>query len=98
MNLAGIQNIGGQTIQDNPTRVDGVSLVNGRSYTVVLRVRRNRVQAYLDNRLLSTYEGDGSDLRVLEEWNLDDTRALGIGAYNSATTFHSIRLRPHEAR
>jgi predicted Ser/Thr protein kinase len=92
--LAGIQNVGGLSVQENSTRADDVQLVNGRRYTMLVRVRRDRVTAYLDGRLLSTYQGDGSDLRVLQEWDLGDNQALGVGAFNAQTTFHTIRLRP----
>ena len=40
---------------DNPRTIQrestALSLVNGRPYTILLRVRRDRVLAYLDNRL-----------------------------------------------
>lgn len=92
-NLAGIQNIDGQDARANPTRTDNVSLVNGQTYTISLRVRRDRVEAFLDGKLLTTYLGDGSDLSYLGLWALPRP-SLGLGAYDSETTFHSVRLRP----
>ena len=52
--LAGFQNVGGKDLRQNSTRAENVTLVNGRKYTVELRVRRDRVDAYLDGKLLST--------------------------------------------
>jgi len=92
-NLGGIQNIDGQNIRTNATRVDNVVLENGRRYTAEVRVRRDQVQAFLDGQLLTTYEGDGSNLTLLELWSLPE-KSLGIGAYDSDTTFHEVRLRP----
>ena len=92
--LAGIQNIGGRTLEDNPSRVENLQLQNGRTYTALISVRRRGVEAYLDGKLLATYEGDGADLSLLDLWQLPDSRVLGIGAYESETTFHRIRVRP----
>ena len=58
--LAGIQNIGGLTLEDNPSRVVNQQLQNGRTYTALISVRRGGVEAYLDGNLLTTYEGDGA--------------------------------------
>lgn len=96
-NLAGIQNIQSRTIRTgerNPTRVTGYQLVNGQRYTVRLSVRRDRVEAYLDGDLVTTYHGDGSDLSLLDLWQMEGhEHGLGIGAYSAATTFHAIRVR-----
>lgn len=91
--LAGFQNVGGKDIRQNSTRADGVTLVNGRKYTAELRVRHNRVDAYLDGRLLSTYRGDGSDFSMLGNWRIPSQKTLGIGAWDSETLFHSIEVR-----
>lgn len=92
-NLGGIQNIDGANIRTNSTRVDNVVLENGRRYTAEVRVRRNQVQAFLDGQLLTTYTGDGSNLTLLELWILPE-KSLGLGAYDSDTTFHQVRVRP----
>jgi len=92
-NLAGIQNIDNQTIRTNATRVDNVVLENGRRYSAAVHVRHDQVQVFLDGQLLTTYQGDGSDLTLLELWSLPE-KSLGLGAYDSDTTFHQVRLRP----
>lgn len=92
-NLGGIQNIDGENIRTNPTRVDNVVLENGRRYSAEVRVRRDQVQAFLDGQLLTTYHGDGSNLTLLELWALPE-KSLGLGAYDSDATFHQVRLRP----
>ncbi|MFN3150133.1 serine/threonine protein kinase [Bremerella sp.] len=92
-NLAGIQNIDGENIRTNPTRVDNVLLENGRRYVAEVRVRRDQVQVFLDGQLLAAYEGDGSNLSLLELWTLPE-KSLGLGAYDSDATFHQVRVRP----
>ncbi|MEZ6129748.1 MAG: protein kinase [Planctomycetaceae bacterium] len=95
--VAGIQNIGGQSIQPsrpNSTMVPSQQLVNGQRYSAEVRVRRDHVQAWLNGQLLTTYHGDGSDLSLIPEWRLPGfTDSLAIGAYESSTTFHRIRVR-----
>lgn len=91
--LAGFQNVGGKDARQNPTRTENVTLINGRKYTAELRVRRDRVDAYLDGKLLSTYRGDGSDLSMLGNWRIPSKRTLGVGAWDSETMFHSIEVR-----
>jgi hypothetical protein len=92
--LAGIQNVNGRTMRDNATRVPDVALQNGRRYKAAVRVRRDRVEALLDGKVLTTYKGDGSDLSLLNLWTLPESAALGLGAWNSATTFHRVVVRP----
>ncbi|MFT5093899.1 MAG: putative intracellular protease/amidase [Porticoccaceae bacterium] len=91
--LAGFQNVGGKDARQNSTRTEDVTLVNGQKYTAELRVRRDRVDAFLDGKLLTTYRGDGSDLSILNNWRIPSKRTLGVGAWNSETLFHSIELR-----
>jgi hypothetical protein len=92
--LSGIQLIDGQDLRNLPTAAIRLRLINGRSYTARVSVRRDRVDAYLDGERIATYSGDGSDLSLLELWQLPDSTSLGLGAYDSATTFHRIRVRP----
>jgi hypothetical protein len=94
--LAGIQMIRGSDLRENGTNVTIPPLENGRVYTALVQVRSDRVEGYLDGKLLATYRGDGSDLSMLELWNLPDSKRLGIGAYHSATTFHQVRVRSRD--
>ncbi|TWT89443.1 DJ-1/PfpI family protein [Stieleria varia] len=92
--LAGLQMINGQSIQNNPTRVDNQTLENGRRYEMRVEVRKGHVRAFLDDRLIAQHPTDGSDLSVPDVWRMPDQASLGIGAYSAATTFHSIDVRP----
>ncbi|UUO06948.1 protein kinase [Blastopirellula sp. J2-11] len=90
--LVGIQNIDGQSMNENRTAASRIALVNGQTYTATIRVRRERVDALLDGQLITTYLGDGSNLSMLALWRTPRP-TLGIGAYDSETLFHRIRVR-----
>lgn len=91
--LAGIQQIDGRDMCSYRDRVANVTLQNSQAYTAVVQVRKDEVRAYLDDKLLHSHRTDGSDLALLDLWKLPDTKSLGLGAWNSATTFHSIEVR-----
>ncbi len=91
--LAGLQMVAGRTIQNNPTRTVGQTLQNGRAYTAMVQVRRDRVRAFLNDKLLTEYKTNGSDLSMPDVWRMPDSKSLGIGAYDAATTFHSVEVR-----
>lgn len=91
--LAGFQLVAGRTIRENKTRANNQRLVNGRKYTLLLQVRKTRVKATVDGKLVSTYEGNGSDLSISGLWRLPDVGSLGLGAWSSSTSFHSVRVQ-----
>ncbi|MGE3407001.1 MAG: hypothetical protein AB7I37_09330 [Pirellulales bacterium] len=92
--LAGIQNIAGETMRQNATRVADFELTNGRKYTALLRVRTDQVQALVNGKELALHRGDGTDLSLLDLWKLPDTSVLGLGSWEGAATFHRVRVRP----
>jgi hypothetical protein len=91
--LAGIKNVDGKPIRDNPTRAKGFKLRNGQRYTMTIEVRDGEVRGLLDGKVIVTYETDGDDLSVAEEWEIPKTDHLGLGAAKSATAFHAIEFR-----
>ncbi|TWT38708.1 serine/threonine-protein kinase [Blastopirellula retiformator] len=90
--LVGIQNIDGRNMNQNRTGVTRHALVNGERYRATIRVRRDRVEAFLNDDLVATYLGDGANLSMLELWRMPQP-SLGIGAYDCKTVFHKIRIR-----
>ena len=92
--LAGIQNIAGRTMRENSTRVPNITLENNRRYKAAVRVRPDWVEAVLDDKVIATYRGTGSDLSLVPLWALPDRNTLGLGAWNSRTTFHSVTVAP----
>lgn len=91
-NLGGFQSIGGRTLVNNPTRRDGVRLINGRRYTILVEVRRDSLRGLLDGVEIARYATDGSDLSLDKVWGMPPTTGLGLVAWNSETTFHKVEL------
>lgn len=91
--VAGLQEINGRPITTNPTRVNDQILENGRKYSAEVRVRRDKIEAFLDGKLLTTHRTDGSDLGQPNLWRLPDQQSLGLGAWEAETIFHSIAVR-----
>ena len=91
--LAGLQMIDRRSMQENPTRKEGFTLENGRRYTALVQVRKDRVRALLDDKLIAEFETDGSNFSLPGVWRMPDSHSLGVGAYSAATTFHRIEVR-----
>lgn len=92
--LAGIQNVRGLTMNDPRASSTRQALENGRRYRALVRVRRDHTACFLDGRRLAYHEGDGRDLTLHPWWELPRPGTIGVGAWQSRTTFHSIRIRP----
>jgi serine/threonine protein kinase len=92
--LAGFQLIDGRDLRAQQPGVAEQLMINGQRYRARVEVRRDGVTAFLNDRELASYRGNGSNLQPLEMWRLPAGTRLGVGAYDSATTFHSIRVRP----
>ena len=91
--LAGIQNISGKSFRENPTRRAEMELKNGQRYTMTVEVRKGEVRTLLDDEVVATHRTNGDDLSLPDVWAMRDKRSLGIGAWESDTTFHSIEAR-----
>ena len=96
--LAGIQSIAGATLQQNPSRAARLQLFNVQRYVALIRVRQQRVETLLNGDLIDTYHGDGSDLSMIDLWQLPNAQRIGIGSYDNSTTFHRIRIRDRTVR
>ena len=92
--LAGIQNVNGQDIRANASKRENVTLRNNQRYTALVQVRRKRVRAFLDDQLLADLPlNNDTELSIPSVWNISDATTLGLGAWNAATTFHSVKLQ-----
>lgn len=91
--LAGFQDIGGQTIQTNASRKNDIPLENGRRYTLMVEVRKNQLRGLLDDREISLVKTDGNDLSLSKLWTMRSPQQLGLLAWDSETTFHTVEMR-----
>jgi len=78
---------------DNPTKTP-CTLVNNKSYTVVVQIRRDSITALLDGKQLLQWKTDYKDMGHYSAWKLKDTKLLGVGASASEVTFSKIELTP----
>ncbi len=92
--LGGLQNINGKSIKENRTRTNNVSFPNGEKQTMRIEVKGNRIRGFLNQNEIASYESDGWDLSVPNVWDLQSKNSIGIGVWNSETTFHSVVFRP----
>ncbi len=92
--LTGVQLVDGADLRNNSSRTENLRLENGRQYTALIEVRKDTVRGSLDGKPLFTLKTDGTNLRLLDLWRLPSTTSLGLGAWESATTFHAIEVRP----
>jgi hypothetical protein len=59
---------------------------------LTVQVRKDRVRALLDDKLLCEHKSDLRDLSRYNVWKSLDTNLCGIGAHNAAVTFHAVDL------
>ena len=64
----------------------------GRKYTSVVHVRRDRICALVDGRLVADYKTDGGDLGIARWWWVGDN-VLGLAANPSRVQFEAIEIR-----
>lgn len=93
LHLAGVQRVNGRNLRERPEAPSHVTLKNGEKSTVVIEVRKEEVRVLLDGKLIDSVKGDGNALSIVDEWKLPNP-TLGVGAWESATTFHAIEYRP----
>lgn len=91
--LAGFQDVGGKSIRENTTRRADVRLENNRRYTITVEVRKGQLRGLLDDREIATLPMDGSTVAVPEVWRFSGRDQLGLVAWDSDTTFHSVEVR-----
>jgi hypothetical protein len=87
--VCGFQQIGDQSAEHNVTGVRGIPTDNDQRHVSIIRVRKHSIEAWLDGKLVTRYDTDGSDL-ASKDWAVSSP--LGVGSQLSPTTFHNIEL------
>ncbi|MBI5821232.1 MAG: hypothetical protein HZA88_19860 [Verrucomicrobia bacterium] len=92
--LFGFQTVDGRgTGRGNRTTIRSENcLRNGQTYTSVLAVRKNGVQAYLDGKLISKWVTDFNDASLDRYWAMPDSRLMGLITHKSLVVFQKIEL------
>ena len=94
--LAGIQDLNGQNLQQH-SQVASFSIQNGRSYQLLLQVRKDEIRAYVDGKLVYTCHIAGSRGSIQSLWRMPRKYDLSIGAWASSFIFKNMILKkmPH---
>jgi putative intracellular protease/amidase len=93
MNLAGFQNIAGQTIQNNATRKNNIRLQNGQEYVMTVEVREDGLRGLLDGQEIASVKTDGTNLSLPDLWKLRSGQTCGLLAWDCDAVFHTIEVR-----
>jgi hypothetical protein len=95
MNLAGFQPLNGRNLNQQSQHRFNFRLNNDEQYDVVIRVRRDRVVALVDDEERLSLPLEGNRL-TRTFWDLPEDYPMGVGAYKAQTLFHAIELTPVE--
>jgi hypothetical protein len=99
--VSGLDRIDGKrpTDEGNPTTIRPGTLVNGHRYRLLISVRipqpeHASVNVSLDGKpYLPHWEGNPASLSLEAGWRMPDVQQLGLAAWSTRVTFHSMRLR-----
>ena len=91
--LAGFQDVGGKSIRDNATRRADIQLENGQRYTLTVEVRKGQLRGLLDGNEIAKLATDGNEISMPDVWKFPGRDQLGLVAWQSDTTFHTIDVR-----
>ena len=75
-----------------PIRRTGRTVIAGLRHTIVVKVRKAGVAAYVDGELVLKLPTDFSDCDGMYSWRLNDPQCLGIGANATETVFHAVEV------
>ncbi len=96
-NLGGLQVLDGVTLEQSPSAFV-LDLQNGRRYSLLVRVRGDMVETYVDGKSYEVSHIGERQFRVSDPWGwqLGSGQAdcdFVIGSYQSPTTFHSVQVK-----
>jgi hypothetical protein len=73
-------------------------IVNGKTHTSLVQVRKDNVKGFLDGKLIKELKDPYGDLQPHDGLRLRKDTLLGVGSYNSSTTFLKIELVEYGGR
>jgi hypothetical protein len=88
---SGFSEVFGQPANANPTTVRDQGLKNNQRYTCVIKVRNDKVQAYLDDQRVSEWSTDFDDLGMSSR-RLHRNDSIGISTWESSYAIYSAQI------
>ncbi|MCY3022999.1 MAG: hypothetical protein NTW87_28820 [Planctomycetota bacterium] len=89
--IAGFECIDGKSLEATPGKAK-FTVTTGRKYSVVVQVRNAGLRALVDGKQIVLLPADYKGMTVSSAWRLPNAECLGIGSYNSPTTFHAVDI------
>jgi hypothetical protein len=74
------------------SKIEALCLRNDHTYTLLVQVRAEGVKAFLDGRLILSWDTDFADISLNPFWKLRNTLRLGVGSHESETIFRRMEL------
>ncbi len=88
----GFGHVSGRSQNENPTTVKSPGIVhNGRRYSVIVHVRKERIAASVDGQLVTDYPTDCHDLDFPADLSIADG-VVGVGSRDNTTLFHKFEV------
>jgi hypothetical protein len=89
----GFEAINGKAVRGGPTDTHIPFLEHGRRYSATVQVRKDGLKAYLDGKLLTSYQTDYHDMGpYVQFWKFRDDSALGLGCEASHLECHAAKV------
>jgi len=88
----GFDLIDGKFANDNPTGIKLAPFENGRVYTSVVQVRKDRLIAFLDGKKITEWTREKGELSLFAEWKPRNEKLLGLGTFDSQYLFQSVQV------
>ncbi|HYG73422.1 MAG TPA: serine/threonine-protein kinase [Planctomycetota bacterium] len=93
--VCGFEVINGQPAVGGRARVPGnYPIENNRKHTAIVKVRKDNVEAWLNDKLLVSMKLGYKSFSLNPVWKFRSENLLGLGTYNSAVIFHAIEVLP----
>jgi hypothetical protein len=73
-------------------KADHEAVARNQSCGVVVRVRKGRVQALVNDRVVSEFDPTARQMGIQEGWRVRDERTLGVGNWNTTVVYSKMEL------
>jgi hypothetical protein len=91
---SGLDLVDGRAFYDNATTHRGQLLADGQTRTILISVRRNRVQVSVDGRRVVDWKADFARVSLWPSWTMPRADTLFLGAWTSPQRVHRLELTP----
>lgn len=87
-----IGQLAGPDVSGEVLRSEPIAIQNAHRYTSIVSVRKNRIAAYLDGKLLLSFDPQKYQISFYSGWTLNHPEYLGIGEVDSTILFYSVEV------